>query len=208
MIDSAGEPKASFYASRRFYAPVLLSLVRAGDCVTAHLVNDRLRELRGKLTIRIERFTGEVLHEEAFDASVGENTAAEVAACSLAAAAGQERSVFLSARFDAHDGRDLAENLLFMAEPKDLLLPDPEIAMEVTAGEPCTVKLTARRFAGYVWLRRLDNRPLGRGLCEDNYFHLRAGESRTIEAPTAGGPVSAAELRNLLVVRTLYGPGS
>ena len=58
VIDSAGEPKAAYFATKRFYAPLLLSLVEVGKTVEAHLVNDTNEEEYGNVTLRLRYFDG------------------------------------------------------------------------------------------------------------------------------------------------------
>jgi beta-mannosidase len=187
---------------------VLLSLVRHGDRIDAHLVNDRTHALRGNLSMRIETFEGELLHEWSQDVSVDPNSAAKTATFSAEDVAGREREVYAYARFADDESAESAENTLLFAEPKDLLLPDPGLSIDVAdAGGTYSLTVSARRFAGYVWLRRRDDVPVGRGLCEDNYFHLHAGETRTIALEKPGDQPSAVDFQNLLLVRTLYGSG-
>ena len=207
VIDSEGEPRAAYYATKRFYAPVLLSLVRDGDTVTAHVVNDTLTALNGTVTLTVSTFDGDTLSEETASASVDANAAMSGPVFSLSAAAGRERDVFVHARFVADDPAAVAENFLLLAEPKDLRLPAPGLTLSVAdAGHnTVSVTLTAQRFAPYVWLRRTDSVIL-EGL-PDNYFHLRPGETRTLRLPCPDDlrdhPFPADALRARLTVRTL-----
>jgi len=204
VIDSTGEPKAAYFACKKFYAPVLLSLVRAGETVEAHLVSDLLTPLSGTLTWTLATLDGETLSEEAAEASVAANAAAQVASFSVSAAAGRERAVYVSARFTAEDGTT-AENVLLLCEPKDLQQADPGLTVTVSEdvedGNLLTVTVSAKRLAPYVWLRRTDNVML-MGL-EDNFFHLRPGEIQTLSVARTAGLETADDLRGRLVARTL-----
>ena len=91
VIDSLGEPKAAYFGAKRFYAPVLVSLVRDGQTAHVHMVNDHLHALSGQLTVTTETFDSEVLLTETHSVSVGANGAEQVAAFDLAATAGKER---------------------------------------------------------------------------------------------------------------------
>jgi len=204
VIDSTGEPKAAYFACKKFYAPVLLSLVRDGERVEAHLVSDLLAPLSGTLTFTLATLDGETLSEEAAEASVAANAAAQVASFSLSAAAGRERAVYVSARFTAEDGI-VAENILLLCEPKDLQRADAGLAVTVVEdAEDCdalTVTVSAQRFAPYVWLRRTDNAML-MGL-EDNFFHLRPGEARPLSVAKTADLQTADDLRGRFVARTM-----
>ena len=200
VIDSTGEPKAAYFASKKFYAPVLLSLVRGSESVQAHLVSDLLTPLSGKLTWTLATLDGETLSEETADVSVAANAAAQVGSFSLSAASGRERGVYVSARFTAEDGTT-AENVLLLCEPKDLQRADPALTLTVEDGDSLTVTVSAQRFAPYVWLRRTDNVALT-GLA-DNFFHLQPGETRTLTVAKTAERETADGLRGRLVVRAL-----
>jgi len=202
VIDSTGEPKAAYFACKKFYAPVLLSLVRDGETVQAHLVSDLLTPLSGRITWTLATLDGETLAEATRDVSVAANAAAQAASFSVSAASGRERGVYISARFVSDDGALTAENLLLLCEPKDLQRADPGLTLTIAdGGDALTVTVSAKRFAPYVWLRRTDNAALA-GL-GDNFFHLRPGETRTLTVTKTAGMETADALRGRLVVRTL-----
>ena len=207
IVDSLGEPKAAYYACKKFYAPVLVSLVQKEQLVEVHLVSDRLHALAGTLTLTLQTFDGETLAEATHPAQVGRNGAELVASFDLAAAQGRERDVFVHARFASDDGQEQAENFLFLAEPKDWRVSDPGLKVTLTEDGGINgfrVSLFARRFAPYVWLRRADNAPLfpttGFG---DNFFHLRPGETREIVVPKTETLPTLETLHGQLLVRTL-----
>ena len=202
VIDSEGEPKAAYYACKKFYAPVLLSLVREGASVTAHLVNDLLTPLAGVITWTLATFDGETLHEETARVSVEANAASVAATFELEEALGQERDVYAYARFVSEDGAVTADNFLLLAEPKDLRTTDPGLTLAVAQEDGgYAVTVTAKRFAPYVWLHRADDVPLA-GL-EDNFFHLQPGETRTLTVVPDDTLKTPEDLRGRLVVRTL-----
>ena len=203
IVDSAGEPKAAYFACRKFYAPVLLSLVRDGETATAHLVSDLLTPLSGTLTWTLATLDGETLATETAEVTVGANGAAEVGAFSLTAASGRERDVYVYAVFTSSTGAAAADNFVLLAEPKDLRTADSGVALTVaeTMYGGFAVTVSAEKFAPYVWLRRSDNGPLP-GL-PDNFFHLRPGETRTLFLPKPDGITTAGDLRGRLALRTL-----
>ena len=202
VIDSEGEPRAAYFSAKKFYAPVLLSLVRDGETATAHLVSDLLSPLSGSLTWTLATLDGEVLATETQAVGIAANAAAAVASFSLAAATGREREVYLYAQWTADDGSVTSDNLLLLAEPKDLKTANPALSLQVgedNGGFVLTV--TAQKFAPYLWLRRSDNGPLAQ--ISDNFFHLRPGETRTLTLPKSADLLSAEDLRGRLAVRSL-----
>lgn len=203
VMDSELDPKAAYFACKRFYAPLLVSLVRNGDVVEAHLTSDLLEDVQGELTLSLESFDGDVLKSETLDGFVHANSAAKVSEIPVASVKGYERMVYVSARFEPHweVGVPNPANLCFLAEPKDLRLSDPALSADVTeSGHKLALTLSARRFAPYVWWR-LDGLPGDPRT--DNFFHLRAGESRTVEIPRSGEIRSVADVRSRLRLRSL-----
>ena len=202
VIDSEGEPRAAYFAAKKFYAPVLLSLVRDGETATAHLVSDLLTPLSGTLTWTLATLDGEVLGTETAAVSVGVNGAASVASFALSAASGREREVYVYAQFTANDGSITADNLLLLSEPKDLKTADPALSLAVAEEDGAFVlTVSAQRFAPYLWLRRSDNGPLA--AISDNFFHLRPGETRTLTLPKSAELQTADDVRGRLVLRSL-----
>ncbi len=202
VIDSVGEPKAAYFAAKKFYAPVLLSLVHDGGTGTAHLVSDLLTPISGTLTWTLGTLDGETLGTETQAVGVGANSAAQVASFSLAAASGREREVYVYAQFAAGDGSVTADNLLLLAEPKDLKTAHPALSLTVAEDNSGFVlTVAAQRFAPYVWLRRSDNGPLAQ--ISDNFFHLRPGETRRLTLPKSADLQNAEDVRGRLVLRSL-----
>ena len=201
VIDSQGEPRAAYFACKRFYAPVLLSLVRDGDTATAHLASDLLAPVSGRLVWTLATLDGETLATETVEVGVGANSAASVSTFSLSAASGKERDVYVYAEFTADDGTT-AENILLLAEPKDLRTANPELSLSVAETDGgFSITITAQKFAPYLWLRRTDNGPLPH--LSDNFFHLRPGETRTLTLPKPDGLQTADDLRGRLTLRSL-----
>jgi beta-mannosidase len=202
VIDSQGEPRAAYFASKKFYAPVLLSLVRDGETVTAHLVSDLLTPLSGQIEWTLAALDGKVLHQQTDEVSVAANESASVATFSLAEASGHERDVYAYAQFTSTDGSVTVENTLLLAEPKDLRTANPALALAVTEEENSFIlTLTAQRFAPYVWLRRSDNGPLAQ--LSDNFFHLRPSETKTLTLPKSADLQTVDDVRGRLVLRSL-----
>ncbi|HEY3412274.1 MAG TPA: glycoside hydrolase family 2 protein [Armatimonadota bacterium] len=199
VIDSAGEPKAAYYGMKRFYAPVLISLVRDGDVVRAHLTNDTNEPIRGKVTVRVESFIGERLEKEDAIAYIPANGTAEVDAVNIVCAEGREREVYVYARFRPEDGGPQIENYMFLAEPKELQMADPGLSVDVSVtGGGFVVTLGAKRFTPYIWLRLTGDEP---GEWSDNHFHMRAGKETTVTLNAPG--LSVEDVRSRLVVRHL-----
>ena len=199
VIDSTGEPKLAYYAIKRAYAPLLLSLRRAGRAIEAHLVNDTLRDIRGKLSVQMLTFEGEAVSVAEQLATAPANAASgeslSLAIPGFIADAGTD--VFVHATFTTIDGA-IIESFLLLAEPKDLRLADPGIQLQVAAH---SITLTAQRFAAFVTLQfeGVSHQPH----LSDNGFHLAPGQSRTIQINHLPDQLTLAQLAAQLRIRRL-----
>jgi beta-mannosidase len=203
VIDSELDPKAAYFACKRFYAPLLVSLVRDGDLVEAHLTNDLLEDVQGELTLTIESFEGDVLKSEVFDGYVHANSAMKAGEISVESVKGHERDVYVYVLYEPYweVGVKMADNLCFLAEPKDLRLGNSGLSVDVVQTDRgFSLVFAARRFAPYVWWR-LDGAPGDPKT--DNFFHLRAGESRNLEIAGSMNLETIGDIRSRLRLRSL-----
>lgn len=215
VIDSELDPKAAYYACKRFYAPVLLSLVRSTenpDLLEAHLTSDLQEHIQGDVILNVESLDGEVLRSATTEAYLEANGTTRVAEFDLTAFKAHGRDVYVYAQFVPTWELNLpmpVENFFFLAEPKDLRLASPQIEVAVTEDETresgwFVVQLTAKRFAPSVWLRLWNQQ----GGFSDNFFSLRAGETkRVLLGEVIGGEslqgLSAEAVRAALTIRSL-----
>ncbi|MBV9278757.1 MAG: glycoside hydrolase family 2 protein, partial [Chloroflexi bacterium] len=200
MIDYLGNRKAVYYAARRFYAPVLLSPIRQGGALEVHLVNDLLAPVSGQLTLRLASFDGTIVQEETASVSLGANGAGGVTRLSLRDIPVDPRDLYVQASLSSGERQACVDAITFLAEPKDLRLPDPQLqtAVEETDQGPA-VTLQTDRFAAYVWLAAPG---LGRVQWADNFFHLLPGQQHTVPVIHPPG-ISVEEMRERLKVRIL-----
>jgi beta-mannosidase len=200
VVDSLGEPKAAYYATKRFYAPLLLSLFREGETVSAHLVNDTLESVPGILTLRLLTFDGEELSRTEMEATAPANAASGAI---LTMDASDSRDAFIHAAFHV-GGALMAENFQLLAEPKDIRLPDPAFSFSVNSTRPlktgtAEITISAARFARYVWLQCEDVE--GQPRFTDNFFHLAPGQTRTITVTNLRTDMTAEALKARLRLR-------
>lgn len=196
VIDSELVPKAAWFAAKRFYAPLLLSLSHEGPVLRAHLINDAHRNAHGQLTIELKTFAGTVLWKQERTACVEGNGVCQAFEGEVPIQ-GHEAGVYVHAEFSS--GSDTATAFEFFAEPKDWLLADPGLRYEIVQAREGSFEIALRceRFAPYIWIARTDQDIVA----SDNFFHLEAGGERRIQIEGFG--LTADQLRAELVVRTL-----
>lgn len=182
-IDYHGRWKALQYMARRFFAPVLLSIVEDWNAQTVefHGTNDRQEPRRGTLewaAIDVEgnRLAGETM---AVELAPGANTLLHREALpGVLGIAGKRRvMVFGWLRVE---GEPMSANLALFCRPKHLeLAMDPGLTVESAGadaeGRPM-LRVRAARPALWVWLEL----SAGEGVFSDNFFHLAGGEERLV----------------------------
>jgi beta-mannosidase len=226
VIDSALQPKAAYYASRSFYAPILLSLRRTPSPPTplpskekevgiqsgpaggfdVFVTNDTLGPVNGEALVRLKTFAGDVLLEAEFAVDVEPNGNAQVGSFDLRGGV-TDAELYVSAVLIDRDGAEIGRNLILLGDPKELVLTAPNLNVAIAELDDDTFAVTigTDTFAGSVWLftDRIDG---GVALeFSDNFFHLEDGESRTVTAEMVAGVESVEDLRSVLRVRTLWG---
>lgn len=179
LIDYDGIAKASYFAVKRAYAPVLASFRRGeGDAVELWIVNDTQTPIKGAATIALAAFNGGEDWRIDTPFEIGANESAIVWRGEAQDAADRALTV------RSHAGV-FAPNRLLLAPVKDLALAsDPGLEWSVQ-GSQLTVKAT--RYALFV--RVASSAPSIR--LDDNYFDLAASESRTV---IANGAVDATTI--------------
>lgn len=211
VIDSFGEPKAAYYAAKRFYAPLLLSLVRVGDTVEAHLIHDpetnEAAPPAGTLDVKLSTLDGATVTAKSTKTMAPQNGASgPLLSLSLDAdALGQTERLFVDATFADANGAVLAQNVLLLNEPNVLQLPNPNLQVHIENVEDGTATLTlsGNSFAPYTWLRfeGVSQPPV----FSENWLHLRPGQAYSISVSNLPAGLTADDLRARLRVRSLAG---
>jgi beta-mannosidase len=214
VIDSIGEPKAAFYESRKFFAPVLLSLARTEAGIEVHVTSDRMEPVTGRVQLSLKTFAGDALSTQTFDAAVAANGAAHVGTLDIAELAGRENEVYLYAEFTPDQPEVAAQpagltNYLFLADQKNWQIANPRLAVRVDDSQADHFELTfsAGAFAPYVWLHIgcVDGERLP--YLSDNFFHVQAGEEVRLRIAKTAWLSRAEDLCGRLTVRTLGSSG-
>ncbi len=185
-LDYYGRWKALHFMAQRFFAPVLLSLVEDMEKyeIEFHLTNDHALPLKGTIEWELLDTSGKnlacgTLAAEAKPRAstlVGVHLGKRFSLAKEVEKAGAHNVIFRAA-FKGGD-EIIAENTAFFRRPKHLSLRDPKIKTKVKAGKDGAfdVTLAGRYPALWVWLS-MDGTALK---CSDSFFHLFAGDTRTV----------------------------
>lgn len=198
-LDYYGRWKALHYAARRFYAPVLLSLLPAQSEVEAHITNDRLTAFEGQLRWALQTLAGESINSGEQLVRVEAGSSCQAFALPFKLKPRQRREMVLVCEL-LENGERMALITLPLAPDKEMNLVDPQISAEVSrAGEFLALEVCSRSLARFVELK-LEGAEV---VFSDNYFDLPAGYTRRITCRLPEG-WDEEQARAALRIRSLY----
>ena len=198
-IDYYGRWKAMHYASRRFYAPLLLSVADDPLQMELFVTNETRADWQGQVRWSIETLRGERLDGGEIAMAVAALASNSVAVVDLTdrLSDDQRRRHVLVAELWEAGARALA--VTPFVPSKHLALEDPRIALETaTVDGQLRVQLRAHSLARFVELT-LEGADV---VFSDNYFDLPAGRTLSVTCPIPEGwtpdrTVAALEVRSL-----------
>jgi beta-mannosidase len=189
-----GRWKALHYIAKRFFAPVLVSLLEDHDAgtVEVHVSNHRPKAFRGAVNWIITDAAGSVLEQGNMEAEVPSQTnkCITTLSCQVHREAGDTARLPLEIRNHNNipmagdrdllvwalleeDGEEISRNLGWFAKPKYWKLQQPEIQVEVTTinGKP-VIKLKSSHASPWTRLSLRD----ADATFSDNFLHLLPGQ--------------------------------
>lgn len=178
VVDSGLRPKAAYFYSKRFFAPLLVSFKRVADGYEVWLTSDMRTGLHGRCTVSARSFEGKVVWEKETEFLSDPDVPATILKVPAASLAGIDPARhYLLARCVAGSD-DTAENRLLLAEPKHCLFPRPDIRLDVTETESRKFAIRVRSST-FVKDLRLECAGLEAAF-DDNFFDLDAGGEKII----------------------------
>ncbi|MEM1300995.1 MAG: glycoside hydrolase family 2 protein [Pseudomonadota bacterium] len=191
-LDYGGGWKLLHHMTRRFYAPVMATILPDGDGAVVRLINDT--PARATTHLRVLAITPAGARRPLLNQSqdVAPHTVSDPIA--LGSVADDE---VLTLEWHGPDGAGFAES--YALKPyKSYALQSPEITMTVEHGDTTTLTLTARNLALFVAIEA--DVP---GRFSDNAFPLLPGEPRILTFEGCGGDVKPTfKLRDLYSATT------
>ena len=195
-IDYRLRPKAVWYAAKRFYAPLLVSLWHADGSARVHLVNDRRDAVAGSVVLRAVDARGVERWRHERDAAVDALAGALVVDAALPDdVTADATSVVLHATFAGTTATAL------LCEPRDLALPAPTV--QITGADrgggvtALTVEVDTTVVALELSLDGLD------ATWSDNFLTLVPGERAVLDVEPHDARLTADEVTRRLRWRTM-----
>ena len=176
IIDSAGHPKLAYFQVKRSCAPIIVSILRTGNAVEAHVINDTLRGLDGDLELSIRTFDGQLIVADRKRFMIPSDTATRGAAKLTLPGfiADSAEEVYAEARFTVATVI-VAQTAILLAEPKDIRTGLNKIQTNVEGNQ---LVLRTERFASFVNIKQVFGQPLV--TLDDNGFHIVPGEVKRV----------------------------
>lgn len=196
-IDYEGRWKALHYHSKKFFAPVLLSIEENKRKMTAsiHLTNETLKIVKGMLTYRLLNIKGEVMDEHELPCEISPVAAAKLIDLNYGMYKKMKRNLILHVKLTDQNNQVIAENMATFVQDKDLYLEKDQIKMTLTKDQNIvSIQLESNSLKRFVELKFNDH------IFSDNYFHLIPNDTRVITFES-NSPLS--EIEKKLVVRSL-----
>jgi len=179
-VDYFGRWKALHYLARKFYAPILVSGQEnlPKGTVEVFITNDLLETRHGKLTWDVTDLDGRSLAQETAGVKIPARKSEKIKTLNL-----QEQIQKLGANRLLTwlklkvDGKTVSENLVLLALPRELKLPDPKLVTSVDESEKgFLVTIKSEKPALWAWLE-LENTD---AKYADNFIHLLPETPQTI----------------------------
>jgi beta-mannosidase len=184
MIDADLIPKASYYYSKRFFAPLLVSLEEIDATTTGiWVINNRLTGYKGRVTICVRDFFGNEYFREHMEVSVSANTSVRIKDIVVGGRfypnviiPDRHRNFYVCAQCEANR----LPAIRFFGEYSDVPLPRAKLKVGCSGSD---ISISATNFARFV---KIDGELEGLEL-SDNYFNLQSGDTHTVSAKVITG---------------------
>ena len=176
-VDYFLEPYLPYYAIRRAYAPVIVS-IDIGPYISVWVVNDGGEEISGRLTVKlVHMYENTVTAEVSKDVTVLPDGSAPVIRLDQLGIGSFRREIVIQAELIDSSGYPVARASSLADFDRRLVFPDARITVAMESGD---LLLTTDRFARSVFLEGdADGDEFG-WLFDDNWFDLLPGETKRV----------------------------
>lgn len=199
-IDYLGMNKALQFASKKFNAPVTVSVEDSAEAIKVYLINDTLKDVPGEIRCTLMTFGGEKIKEVSFSATAGKLSSKlfETFKTETLTKGCDKKDLVFVIRFIS-GGKVISERVQLFGAEKDVNLPECSISAEtkIENGE-AFVTVKSDKFARHVLIES----DLTEGNFSDNFFDIIPGEEVTLKVKAKEG-VSAEEINESLTFETV-----
>ncbi|MGZ9583636.1 beta-mannosidase [Paenibacillus marinisediminis] len=185
VIDYYGLPKAAYHYSRKFFAPVLLTIDHdAGSNLKLWVLNDKLEAYNDSIELLVYRMDGGLASRRLYEVNIAPNSKQMIEELQEAdILAGEEPTKVVIVMRSASGLTE--DNFYYMRDQREMILETAQLQVEVSEQEACsgTLRIRTDRFARMVKIE-LDSPWV---VIEDNFFDLLPGQDRVIRISHPNG---------------------
>lgn len=180
--DSKGVWKALQYRVRELYNPLMLSALQIGDSLKLTLLNEGNNAESGILTANKFNFNGQKQEIFRKEISISENRLWQQILPVTSLLTEQEKTeTVLCFRFETSDNK-VVEEFHFATKFGQLQLPELKLQTNIAKADGgFEIEITAENFTAFLQLYLTDTV----AHFNENFFHLKAGETKTIFCKTS-----------------------
>lgn len=181
-IDYDHQPKALYYATKKLYANLCLSVDSTGGRYRVYVISDSTAPMHARLEVRLKNTKGETLLKKIKDISIKENSSEAFENFSGEELKPFDKSgIYLSCTL-IMNGKNRAHKNYFFVKPKELLLYRPDIHIRQKNG---SIHITSDVFVKDLYLFTKEKELS----LPDNYMDLEPNEPIELKVP-AGAKLS------------------
>ncbi|MCF7889372.1 MAG: hypothetical protein K9L78_04545, partial [Victivallales bacterium] len=194
--------KALHFEAQRFYSQYLIcGFTNENNDIDIYIVNDRLSDKKLKATVTVTDMYGKNFYKETINATVTKQTSKKIRTINPVKAAKKLRTNNILVWLQLEkDKKTVSTNLVLLKRPKHLKLHKTAYSIKVNpAGRNSfNVKITSDVPSLWTWFE-LKNMNAD---YEDNFFHLPAGETYTVNVKPEKH-LSVNEFQNQLLIKNI-----
>jgi beta-mannosidase len=188
-IDFYGAMKPAYWAEKRLFAPLAVTIKRIHDKFTLHLLNDTLKDAAGPVKVCCMDIFGKVFWKETLKGACPANSAVEIKSYSPSRVKGG--NVFLRMEWTA--GKQTLSANYFPQLFKDVEFEKPKLSWKLNGS---TLTVTSENYARFVYID-IPLKQVRDVTLSDNYFDLIPGEVRTVKIQSKTA-LKKADVKSLL----------
>lgn len=203
-VDYFGRPKALYYASKRFYSPLLISCLEENiEDVQLHITNDTISAKEGTILWQLRKNDGTIVKKGEYAFKAEPLTAQKVLSLNFSKELNSEkckRTTFLEYSAVV-EGKTVSKGCTVFVRPKSFEFLNPEftLAIEETNSE-FILNIKSRNFAKGVLL------DLKNGDCmfSDNFFDICGRHTVAVKKSSLTKPFTAQAFKSRLTVMSCF----
>ena len=203
-VDYFGRPKALYYASKRFYAPLLISCLEENtEDIQLHITNDTKDVKEGTVLWQLRKNDGTTVKQGEYGFRAEPLSAQKILSLNLSkelSSVRSRRSCFLEYSAVV-DGETVSKGCTIFVRPKSFTFLNPELSLAIEeTPSRFILHIKSRNFAKGVLLDLRD----GDCIFDDNFFDICGRHTVSVDKTSLTKSFTAQMLKSKLTVMSCY----